>query len=593
MRQFLLFLFLFISSDILATGNTRNPYTDSLNAFFNKVYYDYLDRHPMYQSYQGIRKDYGLWDIYTDEQDSLELEIVKKNLKKLEGYDIRNLDEQGTLSYLTFRYNCEVAIAGEKFRYHNFPVNQLFGIHNEIPGFLINVHQIDSLQDAYDYLSRLSKVDELMVQVISKIQNRAARGIIPPAFVFPKVIANCRAIISGYPFDQDEPQSQLFLDFKGKISKIGLSQPQIDELTAEAERILKSDFYAGYQNLISYLTALQKTAVYSRGAWGLPDGRAFYRYALKEMTTTDLSPQKIFRTGQKEVARIKKEMELIKAKTGYTGTLKDFFTYLKNDPRFYFSNDSAGRQKYLSEVNKVIGAMRSVLPQLFEVQPQAELIVKPVESYREQSTAGAFYEPPAPDGKRPGIYYVNLHDMRAMPVFEIEALAYHEAIPGHHMQIAIAQELKNLPEFRKHQFYAAYAEGWGLYSELLPVQYGFYNDPYSNFGRLSKELFRACRLVVDVGIHYKKWTREQAIAYLLENTPSSEVDCIREVERYFVLPAQATSYKVGMLEIQRLRAEAEKKMGAGFDLKKFHSVILMNGALPFPLVQKAVNESLK
>jgi uncharacterized protein (DUF885 family) len=311
---------------------------------------------------------------------------------------------------------------------------------------------------------------------------------------------------------------------------------------------------------------------------------------LQNTTTTSLTHEEIFNIGQKDVARIQGEMKEIMKKVGFKGNLKAFFKHLQESPEFYYSNDSLGKKTYLTEAERIINEMKAKLDSLFLTKPKADLIVKQVEPFREKSTAGAFYQEPAPDGSRPGIYYANTYDMKTLPKYEMEALAYHEALPGHHMQLAIAQEMKNLPRFRKYGFYTAYIEGWALYSELIPKEMGLYQNPYSDFGRLSMELLRAARLVVDVGIHSKKWTREQAIRYFTENTPNSEYDCRKEIERYIVWPSQATAYKIGMLKILELRETAKKQLGKKFDIREFHEVLLTNGAVPLNVLQELVDE---
>jgi len=356
---------------------------------------------------------------------------------------------------------------------------------------------------------------------------------------------------------------------------------------------LSDSLKPAYENLITNLQKSELKANTDDGCWKFPDGDAFYKYALRNTTTTNLSPDEIFETGKSEVKRIQDEMKVIMQKVGFKGDLKAFFKYLQEDPKFYYPGDSLGKEAYMTEAKRVIDEMKGRLNELFLTKPKADLIVKKVEPFREKSTAGAFYQEPAPDGSRPGIYYANTYDMKTLPKYEIEALAYHEAIPGHHMQLAIAQEMKGLPRFRKYGFYTAYIEGWALYTELVPKEMGLYKDPYSDFGRLSMELLRAARLVVDVGIHSKKWTREEAIKYFTDNTPNSEYDCRKEIERYIVWPSQATAYKIGMLKILELRESAKKRLGNKFDIREFHDVVLTNGAVPLNILEELVEEWIK
>lgn len=275
---------------------------------------------------------------------------------------------------------------------------------------------------------------------------------------------------------------------------------------------------------------------------------------------------------------------------GFEGTLQDFFKFMREDEQFYYENNEQGRQKYLSEAKNAINKMKARLDELFLTKPEADIVVKAVEPFREKSAGKAFYQQPAMDGSRPGTYYANLYDMEAMPTYQLEALAYHEGIPGHHMQLAIAQELDSLPMFRKVEGYGAYTEGWGLYSELLPKEIGFYEDPYSDFGRLAMELWRSIRLVVDTGIHSKKWSRDEAIDYYVKNSPNAESDAVKMVERHIVMPGQATAYKIGMNKIVELREYAKKELGKDFDLREFHDVVLTNGSVPLNVLEELVVE---
>jgi uncharacterized protein (DUF885 family) len=335
---------------------------------------------------------------------------------------------------------------------------------------------------------------------------------------------------------------------------------------------------------------LRKKADTRDGAWKFPDGEAFFNNALARTTTTELTAKEIHEIGLAEVARIHDEMRAIKEKVGFKGDLKAFMEFMKTDKQFYLPNTEEGKEKYLKDATAMIDNLKSRLDELFIVKPKADMIVKRVEAFREKAAGKAFYQQPAPDGSRPGIYYANLYDMEAMPTYQMEALAYHEGIPGHHMQIAIAQELEGVPKFRKFGGYTAYIEGWGLYSELVPKEMGLYEDPYSDFGRLAMELWRACRLVVDTGIHAMKWTRQEGIDYYVNNTPNAKSDGVKMVERHIVMPSQATAYKVGMLKILELREDAKKELGDKFDIRQFHDVVLKNGPVPLNVLEKFVDE---
>ncbi|MFT4929675.1 MAG: hypothetical protein ACI8WB_005810 [Phenylobacterium sp.] len=334
----------------------------------------------------------------------------------------------------------------------------------------------------------------------------------------------------------------------------------------------------------------QKNANTDDGAWKFPDGKAFYNNALQRTTTTDLSSEQIHTTGLNEVKRIHEEMRLIMRKVEFGGDMQAFFEFMRTDKQFYYAENEQGQQTYLDGVESLITEMKGNLDRLFIVKPKAELTVKAVEAFREKSAGKAFYQRPSMDGSRPGVYYANLYKMSDMPSYQMAALAYHEAIPGHHMQLAIAQELQGIPKFRKFAGMTAYTEGWGLYAELLPKEIGFYVDPYADFGRLAMELWRACRLVVDTGIHDKGWTRQQAIDYLTLNTPNAQGDVVKAIERYIVMPSQATAYKIGMLKILELRLKAKEQLKDKFDIREFHNVVLKNGPLPLDVLETFVDK---
>jgi uncharacterized protein (DUF885 family) len=363
---------------------------------------------------------------------------------------------------------------------------------------------------------------------------------------------------------------------------------------ADATKALNESVKPAYEKLIAFLEEQAKRATEDDGVWKFKDGAEFYESALHRTTTTNMNAKEIHETGLKEMARIQDEMNKIREKVGFKGDLQAFFKFMREDQQFRLASNEQGRAKYLAMATAIIETMKNRLDELFVTKPKADIVVKAVESFREKSAGKAFYQQPAPDGTRPGMFYVNLRDMQDNPTYELNALAHHEGIPGHHMQIAIAQELNGIPKFRKFSHaYTAYTEGWGLYSELTPKEIGLYADPYSDFGRLSLELWRAGRPVVDTGIHSKRWTRKQAIDYLVKNTPNTEADCIDSINRYIVMPSQATAYKVGMLKILELREKAKKSLGDKFDIRQFHEVVLGNGSVPLDVLEQLVDRWIK
>lgn len=560
------------------------------NAFFDRSFDELLDGDPEHQTYLGIKKDYGKWTDRSDSFQVRQLAVVRRQLEELKKtINFDKLDDQSQLSYRLFEYDAQEHIAAFPWRFHNYPVNQMDGIQSGAPAFLINMHRIDSPSDAEAYVSRLNGIGTLMNQVLENLRIRDSLGIVPPRFVYPLVLNDCRNVITGYPFTGNG-NCPLYEDFSKKLSSLKSLDPgRKSRLQQEAVVALQKVVKPGYERLMAFLKEQEQRASDEDGAWRFPQGGDYYRFALEQTTTTKLTPDQIFDTGLREVKRIHDEMRVIMKQVNWRDqNISAFFAYLREDPRFYFPDTKEGKESYRRLATAIIDTMRDRLDELFVTKPKAAIVVKPVEPFREQSTGGAFYEDPSEDGSRPGTYYINLYNMKDQPIYQAEALAYHEGIPGHHMQIAIAQELKGVPKFRRHGGNVAYVEGWALYSELLPKEIGFYKDPYSDFGRLANEVFRAARLVVDVGIHYKKWTRAQAFEYFLKNTPNPEGDCRKEIDRYIVWPGQATGYKIGMLRILELRAMAQKELGPNFDLREFHDVILTNGPLPLNILGEQV-----
>lgn len=567
--------------------------TARINIFFDQTFKETVSRYPEFQTYLGIKEDYHLLDDQSDEMQRKELERSKKLLKELREFEFQALNNDAKISYRILEEELVDEIENFKFRYHNFPVNQMFGRHSGLASFMINMHRIESLKDAKDYISRLNLFKSQFAVLISNLETRRQKGILAPKFVYPKAISDSQNIIKGYPFQKNAKESPLYADFKSKISKLRLSKAVEKELLKEAASALLTSVRPSYENLIVKLQELEAVAPVNAGAWRLPEGKEFYRRNLKEITTTDLSADEIHQIGLSETNRIHQEMKVIMRKVGFKGTLDEFFTYLRTSPKFRYPATPTGKADYLTDSNKTIQKMKKSLPLMFGILPKADLIVKAVEPYREASAGMAFYQGPSEDGSRPGIFYVNLFDMDAVTKYELEALAYHEALPGHHMQISIAKELENIPDFRKHGGFTAYSEGWGLYAEYLPKEFGFYQDPYSDFGRLAMELWRAARLVVDTGIHHKKWSMDKAVAWLDTNTPSPHNENVRAIQRYVVMPAQATAYKIGMLKILELRTYAKKELGEKFDLRAFHDEVLKDGALPMDILEEKIQHWVK
>ena len=563
-----------------------------LNNYFDKIFDEYVDRHPEYQSYLGIKKDYDKWDDISSNAEEIELAQATNSLQWLkDSINIKFLDSQTLLSYELFKQKLENQIYDHKYYLYSYPVNQMSGKQSGVPAFLINMHKITSKKDAQDYISRLVGINPLFQQLFKNLKQREDIGIVPPTFILDHVLNDSKNVISGFPFSGDD-SCALFLDFHSKIMDLDIAELEKNNLLILSKQALIGSVKPAYDQLINLVNDLKSNHDEADGVWRWKDGDEYYKNALNRTTTTQMTAEEIHSLGLKEVKRIHKEMTSIMDKEGFNGTLKDFFIELKENNKYYFPQSKKGKEDYIIEAKEIIETFSLSLDDLFITKPQAEMVVKPVEQFREKSAGKAFYQRPAPDGSRPGTYYANTYKMKMMPKYQMEALAYHEGIPGHHMQISIAQELEGLPKFRKYGGYTSYTEGWGLYSEYLPKELGFYSDPYSDFGRLAMELWRSCRLVVDTGIHSKKWTREESIQYYLNNTPNDELDCIKMVERHIVYPSQATAYKVGMNKILYIREKAKESLGNKFDIRYFHEIVLSNGAVPLNILERQIDEMI-
>ena len=577
-----------------ATQKDIAAQSKDFNDWLDDQFEEQLALSPQRLTALGRKTDYGKWDDISSEKMVRDLERNKERLDELENdFDPEALDSTATLSYELYKYNLKQDIAGYEWRFYNYPVNQMFGLHTTVPTFLANQHRVDSLPDALAYIERIKNVKPLFAELHNQLYIREKNEIVPPKFVINRVLEDCRNLLKGRPFEKSNDAMPILADFEKKINNLNIEAAKKEELVLSAEGALVDSLLPAYQDLIEFLEGQEQRATTEAGAWKFPHGGDYYAYALAQATTTDMTADEIHELGLNEVARLHREMEDLMAQVGFKGTLQDFFKYMREEERFYYPNTDAGRAEYLASAKAIIATMKGKLDIMFLTQPKADLEVKAVEVFRARSAGKAFYNIPAPDGSRPGIYYVNLYDMEAMPKYQMEALAYHEGIPGHHMQLALAQELDSLPKFRKYGGYTPYIEGWGLYAEYMSKEMGFYNDPYSDFGRLAMELWRSCRLVVDTGIHAKNWTRQEGITYYLENTPNAESDCVKMVERHIVMPGQATAYKVGMNKILQLRQKAKKELGDDFDIRQFHNVVLTHGAVPLFVLEELVNTWIK
>ena len=571
------------------TSNVDELEVKKANQFFESIFQDSVLDSPEFQSSLGYKSNYDKWDDITWQNSRRKAKQSVNDLAYLrENINFDKLDESTKISYLLMEKRLQRTIDNDKFIFHGYMITHRGGKHSSIPSFLINYHKIDEEQDVKDYIGRLRNIESLMNDLIEQLRLRQDVKKIAPAFVFPQAIKTSENIISGYPFEETKKQNVIYADFMKKLNALDISDAKKLRYQSEAEAVLLTIVNYSYTKLIDFLKEQQILADNNHGVWKFEDGADYYQHALDGYTTLGLTAEEIHEIGLSEVERIHGEIFEIMEKVNFDGTLKEFFDFMREDDQFYYPEGPKGRQMYLDQVQVVVDTLSNRIEELFYGLPSIPLQVKAVEAYREASAGIAFYQRGQADGSRPGTYYANLYRMRDMPIYKLENLAYHEAIPGHHMQISIQLEVKDMPSFRKYGGYSVYAEGWALYSETLPKEIGLYKDPYSDFGRLSGELWRACRLVVDTGVHHYKWTREEGIDYYMNNTANPEGDCIGMVERHIVWPGQAVSYKIGMIKVQELRAYAEKELGDKFSLQEFHDVVLKNGSVTMDILENIV-----
>lgn len=568
-----------------------------LNAWFDTQYEELLQLSPLQMTMLGRKDRYDELDDVSPEAEARRLAWLKTSVETMEStFDRDAIDDETRLSWDLWKRQYESARDGEAFVADRYVFDQMNGMHSLLPTFLINFHKVETEQDYSAYIARLNAAPRLFDQLIARGEAAAADGIRPPKFAFEGVIDQSRKVIAGAPFDDGAP-SALWADLEAKAAALveagTVDAARADALKAEARTALLEQVKPAYERVIAWSERELPNALENPAGVGTthPDGAAYYAWQLRENTTTGMSADEIHQLGLDEVARLRGEMEAVKNEVGFDGDLTAFFEFINTDPQFRFPNTDAGRQAYIDGATQAIANIEQHLPEYFGLLPKADLEVRRVEAFREQDGAAQHYFPGTPDGSRPGIYYAHLSDMGAMPKTELEVIAYHEGLPGHHMQISIAQELQGVPMFRTQYFSTAYAEGWGLYSEWLAKEMpGTYTDPYSEYGRLMSEMWRAIRLVVDTGLHAKGWTESQAVEYFQQNASIPEAAIRSEVRRYLIMPGQATAYKVGMIKMQQLRAKAEAELGEAFDIRGFHDTILGGGAMPLDLLERRVDQ---
>jgi uncharacterized protein (DUF885 family) len=567
-----------------------------LNAWLDEQYAEQLETSPMTKTALGDKTDYGQLDDFSLAAEQRDLEWLRESVTTmLSEFDYARLTDDGKLSYDMWEFSLERAEAGVPYRQHGYIFGR-GGPHAYLPNFLINFHRVDTVADLDAYVSRLRELDRVFTELLERSRAASAAGIRQPRFGYDFALAEIERVTAGAPFSNSDssPNSPLWTDLQSKTTALIdeglLSAEEAQVYFQQIQALLAGEVKTAYEEVAAWLREDREIASEeAQGVWALPDGEAFYNYRLAQMTTVDLTAEEIHQIGLDEVARIQTEMETIKQQVGFDGSLQEFFTFMREDEQFYFPNTDEGRQAYLDLNNKYLDAIALKLPDYFGRLPKAALEVRRVEAFREQAGGAQHYSAGTPDGSRPGVFYSHMSDMSTLPIFQLEDVAYHEGSPGHHMQISIQQELEDVPKFRTQYRTTAYTEGWGLYSEWLAKEMGGFEDPYSDFGRLGGEIWRAIRLVVDTGIHSKRWTEEEAVQYFLANSPQAEGAVRSEIKRYIATPGQATAYKIGMLKIQEVRRNAEQALGEAFDIREFHDIVLGAGALPLPLLEARVN----
>jgi uncharacterized protein (DUF885 family) len=570
----------------------------NIDHFFERTFIRQALASPEFLTHIGLLEPYGI-DFHNskldDPSEAFALEQVKRvksELAILRSYDRASLTPSQQLSSDIAEYFLDTLAQGEPWRMYNYPVNQLFGAQSEKPAFMMNIHPVRSVADAGRYNDRLEAFAPYFDTLLVELENRERRGIAPPRFVVEKVLVQMRGFIAPVP--REHP---LYTTLRDKLAKVPGSDNASADILRRTEAAIERSVHPAYRRLIAYHEGLLARTTTDDGVWKLPDGERYYAYMLRRNTTTDLTPEAIHQTGLREVARIEAEIEAALASAGLKeGTIKARMDALTRDPRqSYPDNSPQTRERVIADYNAILEEIDRRIDTAFSIRPKSGFEVRAVEPFREKTSAGAFYSQGTLDGTRKGIFYVNTRDIPAeIPKFSMKTLAYHEAIPGHYFQGAIAQQMTGVPTFRRVIPFTAYQEGWGLYSEKLAWELGLYkDDPYGNIGRLRDEMLRATRLVVDTGIHHKRWTREKAIAYMLEKTGSSEGEITAEVERYIVSPGQACAYKVGELKILELRERARHQLGARFDIRRFHAVVLENGSVPLALLERLVDDFIR
>ncbi len=559
--------------------------------FYDRVFLEFALDSPEMLTGLGMLRPLGLrwydaeWSDSSPAQDQKLIDKLKADLVTLRKYDRSQMTGQEALSYDILEYFLDVQARGERWQLHNFPVNQLFGVQSNVPTFLATQHRIEDRTDFDNYLARVDKLPAKFAEVLESLKLREEAGVLPPRFAVEKVLVEMRGFIA-----QPATENIIYSSVVERLDRLPADERCCIDSLPELARLVETRAYPAYQSLIDYFEYLDTLELSNDGVWRLPDGEAYYAWEIESNTTTTMSADEIHRIGLAEVSRIEAEMDAILVNQGLVdGTIGERVQQLAKRPDQLYPDSDEGRAQILADYEAIYADIDPKIDAWFETRPKAAMEVQRIPEFKEATSAGAYYNPPSMDGSRPGIFYANLRDVSEIPRFGMRTLAFHEGVPGHHFQIALARELEGLPIFRTMIPFTAYSEGWALYAEYLAHEAGFHPDELSELGRLQAEMFRAVRLVVDTGMHAKRWSREQAIDYMRARTGMGENEVEAEIERYLVNPAQALAYKIGMLKIQQLRQRAEQQLGERFDIRGFHRVVLLNGAMPMTLLEREVD----
>ena len=549
----------------------------ALNALLAENWEYTLRTNPIYASILGDKRWNDQLDDFSQEAIDKDLVETQKFLTRFEAIDTTAFPEQDALNKELMVRDLKMKLEGARFKTWEMPVSQFGGIHIEAPQ-LVYLLSFQSVKDYEDYISRLKQIPRLFDETIVQMRKGEAESLMPPRILLEKVVDQANGIATTPP--EKSPFAEPFSKDPKEISEAVLKRLHDAGLAAIRVSVLPA--YVKFTTFVREEYARKGRT--EPGVWALPNGEAFYAFRVKESTTTNLNPEEIHQLGLAQVKEIEARMLQVANKLGYKD-LKSFNAAIDKDPKLH----GHSRQEILDLYQKYTDQMYAKLPQMFGRFPKNKLQILPVEEFREKEAAGASYQDGTPDGSRPGHVMVNTGDIQKRNLIDVETTAYHEGVPGHHMQISIAQELPTLPPFRQHEYYTAYTEGWALYAERLGEEAGFFQDPYSYYGHLQDDMLRAIRLVVDTGFHYKHWTRQQVVDFFHEHSAIDEPSVQSETDRYMAWPAQALGYKIGQLEIIKLRQYAKDQLGPRFDIRGFHDEVLNAGALPMDVLQDHIH----